>query len=689
LIIREDFGSNFIFAAGRRREEMSIAKPIKISAIIHFLRIPFIVLVFLSFGLFAAGQVKFTTMTSSQEIGRNEYLQVEFRVENAKDIDQFTPPGFAGFRQVQEPMQSSGMSDINGAVSQYKSLTFVLQPEKTGKFTIAGATALVDGKKMRSNPVTVSVTAASSGNSGNANNNTNPIPSLSWPDPSSQEPRDIDHRDYVLRPGEDIDEKIRKNLFLKVQVDKNNCYVGEPVVATYKLYSRVRAESRITKHPSLNGFSVYDMVDPGTEPASVEKLDGKSFIVRIIRKAQLIPLQPGTIDLDPVEVENTVQFVKGNGQPVHRRSGDAMQDLFDQLSEDDVTGPEVEKNVTLDTKPVTITVKPLPEDKKPADFSGAVGEFSISSALVNRNISAQDEADLKITVAGHGNLPVISAPSVMWPAGMNAFDPTAREDINKTTVPLSGSKTFDYVFTTRAPGHYTIPAISLSYFDPADRAYKRIQSQPVDFEVTPAAKKKGLPAGLVVAASNEEGSLKDLVQRHLETLFAILILSGLAFYLWRQNIHLKRLEREKEANKGSISDNRETAGSMRGPVAGSFAGIPAGRAEPSIMAPDPLSDVKQRLENGDGPGFYRELNRTVWKAIAGKLDLPASEMNKYNIVKSLEAKGWDATTTLSLEHLLNECEMNLYTPDYDTYNMQQLLGQAESLLGILVSNTAY
>jgi predicted component of type VI protein secretion system len=669
---------------------MFFAKSIKISAIIDFLRTPFIVVVFLQSGLFAHGQVKFTTMTSSQEIGKNEYLQVEFRVENAKDIDQFTPPDFAGFHQVQEPMQSSGMSDVNGAVSQYKSLTFILQPEKTGKFTIQGATALVDGKKMQSNPVTVSVTTAVPGNSGNANNNTNPFPQLSWPDPSSVMPDDIDHRDYVLKPGEDIDAKIKKNLFLKVQVDKNNCFVGEPIVATYKLYSRVRAESRITKTPSLNGFSVYDMVNPGTDPGSIEKLAGKSFIVRIIRKAQLIPLVPGTIDLDPVEVESTVHFVKGDGHPVRRRNGDAMQDFFDQLSEDDVTGPEVEKNVTMDTKPLTITVRPLPEENKPADFSGAVGKFSISSALVSRDITAQDEADLKITVAGHGNLPVISAPPVKWPAGMDTFDPKAKEDINKTTVPLSGSKTFDYVFTTAVPGHYTIPAIGLSYFDPADRAYKRIQSEPVDFEVTPAAKRKGVPAGLVVAASNEESSLKDMVERHLETIFAILILSGLAFYLWRQNIRLKRVD--LEAKRASGPDTREAAGGIRGlggSGTGYFAGIPEGRAEPSVMAPDPLSDVKQRLEGGDYPGFYRELNRTVWKAIADKLDLPASEMNKYNIVKSLEAKGWDAPTTLSLEHLLNECEMNLYTPDYDTYNMQQLMRQAESLLGILVSNTSY
>ncbi len=140
---------------------MNSAKPIKISAIIHFLRITFILLIALLPGLFASGQVKFTTMTSSQEIGKNEYLQVEFRVENAKDIDQFAPPDFAGFRQVQEPSQSSQTSIVNGNVSQSQSVIYVLQPIKTGKFTIEGASALIDGKKMQSNPIAVSVKNAS------------------------------------------------------------------------------------------------------------------------------------------------------------------------------------------------------------------------------------------------------------------------------------------------------------------------------------------------------------------------------------------------------------------------------------------------------------------------------------------------------------------------------------------------
>jgi BatD DUF11 like domain len=663
-----------------------------VNMIIHFLRFSFLVPIILLPGLFASGQVKFTTVAGSHQIGKGEYLQVEFVVENAKDIDKFTPPDFSGFHVVQEPAQSSGMSVVNGNVSQYQSLTFLLQPAKTGKFTIEGASAVVDGKKMRSNSITITVTAAATGNKGNNNNPINAFPQLSWPDPVPAITDDI-RRESVLRPGEDAREKIRKNLFVKVQVDRSDCYVGESIVATYKLYSRLNSEFRVTKSPSLNGFSLYDMVDPSTEPSSVEKLNGRSYIVRILRKTQLVPLQPGTIDLDPVEVENTVHLIKREGVQGQKRSGDAMQDLFDQLSENSAPGTEVEENAILDTKPLTITIKPLPEKDKPADFNGVVGNFSIASALVNRNVNAQDEADLKVTVKGSGNLFVVNAPPVRWPSGVDVFNPTAKEDINRTKVPLSGSKTFDYIFTTRAPGHYKIPPVGLSYFDPSTRAYKKIQSSPVDFEVMPAAKKTGPSAGLVPAKTEGGGTFKDLVQRHLESLFAILILSCLAFYLWKQNLRLKRIE--KAGNKGSAvqvpGTQSGTGGSSgaRGPASPGDHSSRADQAEWMIMAFDPLSDIKERLENGDYPGFYRELNRTMWKAVADKLDLPASELNKYNVIRRLEAKGWDAPTTLSLEHLLNECEMNLYTPDYDTYNMQQLLRQAESLLGVLISNTSY
>ena len=352
---------------------MDFVRPIKSSTIGTVIRIPLIFLIALLPGLFVAGQVKFTTVASSQEVSRGDYLQVEFVVENARQIEQLNPPDFPGFKISQGPIQSSGMSIVNGNMSQYKAISFVLQPVKTGKFIIGGASATVDGKHMQSNSITITVTVAAPGAAGgNAPNNNNSLMPPSMPDPfgGGGNPADID-REYVLKPGENIKDKIRKNLFVRVQVDKNSCYVGEPIVATYKLYSRLSSESRVTKRPSLNGFSVYDMIDPNSDAVSVEKLNGKSFTVHIIRKTQLIPLQSGTIDLDPVEVENTVHFVKGAARQERRRSGNALRDLFDQLSDDNDTGPEVDENVTLDTKPLAITVKPLPEENRPVDYNGA------------------------------------------------------------------------------------------------------------------------------------------------------------------------------------------------------------------------------------------------------------------------------------------------------------------------------
>ena len=239
-----------------------------------------IILLFLSASA-ANAQVKFTTVVSGKEIGRADYVQVEFIVENAKQIDNLQPPSFPNFRVAEGPIQTSGMSIVNGNTSQYKGVSFVLQPTATGKFTIAGATADVDGKKMKSNAVTIEVSAST------PPANTPPaVLQPMWPD----EPEEIS-KEYLLKPGESIAEKIRKNLFVKVQASKTTCYAGEPIVVTYKLYSRLRSESRVSKRPSLNGFSVYDMIDPNRDVASVETLNGKQSTVHIIRKAQLIPLQ--------------------------------------------------------------------------------------------------------------------------------------------------------------------------------------------------------------------------------------------------------------------------------------------------------------------------------------------------------------------------------------------------------------
>ena len=689
---------------------MKPERPIKSTVIVTILRGSLIVVIAMLPGLFVFGQVKFSTWVSSQEVGQKEYLQVEYVVENAKQIDELTPPSFPGFQIVQGPIQSSGMSIVNNSMSQYKGLSFVLQPLHTGKFTIGGASATVDGHPLKSNAVKITVHAGGGSGGNNPSNpgGGNPYALPFGADPYGTSEREVE-REYILKPGENVNEKIRKNLFVKVQVDKNSCFVGEPIVCTYKLYSRLSSESRVTKRPSLNGFSVYDMVDPGSDPVSVEKLNGKAFTVHIIRKTQLIPLQAGNIDLDPVEVENTVHFVKGGGRQEARRGG-SIRDLLDQMMDDNNLGPEVDERVTLDTKPVTITVKPLPENK-PANYNGAVGSFSIETSLANRTVAAQDEATLHVVVKGKGNLPVLAAPTIGWPAGFEAFEPTAKEDVNKTVAPMSGSKSFDYVFIPRTPGHYTIPAVSFSYFDPSSQTYKSAEGEPQDLQVTPAVSQHRQTVGPAAAGSPVSSSITSragkFIRDHLEWIFAVLLISGVAIYFWRQNLRLRKGRRD-EAEKGLTGQGlaektkaeqpsqpafqntsrtndpfayqpaaRTTAPVPSPPEPPKTPGMASNSYVPAVPVVDSLLEARQSLDEGDSNRFYREVNRAVWKAIQKKLSLPASELNKQNCIRLLQMRGWDETAIISLENILNECEMNLYTPAYDRYNMQQLLRQAE------------
>ena len=223
-------------------------------------------------------------------------LQIQFKVENASNVDNITPPSFNNFIVVEGPNQQRSVTSINGKVSQSVAIGYFLQPTSTGKFTIGSATAQADGNDYKTNPITgasccrlcCSVRIIS-------NPNLSPFPNLNFDFPPAPVTHQFD--DYILKPGENVAEKTAKNLFLKLDVNKKSCYVGEPVVATYKLYTRLPSETTITDAPSFNGFSVNDL--DVNNNATQEKYNGRMYNVYTIRKVELYPLQPGNITLDP------------------------------------------------------------------------------------------------------------------------------------------------------------------------------------------------------------------------------------------------------------------------------------------------------------------------------------------------------------------------------------------------------
>jgi hypothetical protein len=279
-----------------------------------------------------------------------------------------------------------------------------------------------------------------------------------------------------IRPGEDIDDKIRKNFFLRADVSKTDCFVGEPVMAVFKAYSRVDANSQVVKRPSLSGFSVVEMVDAYNNQPNVEKYNNAYYYTHLIRKVQLFPLQAGDFTLESAEVESLIQL-RNADEPDSRLR---LRNLFRRQRAD----PSLQRQMLFKTPEVIVHVNPLPEQGQPGDFGGAVGKFRVELAMDDTTVSRHEASKIYLRIVGEGNFPLITDPQVQWPGNMQAAGPIVTEDVNKYEFPLSGTKTFEYTIDNRDTGSFLIPAVQFSYFDPEDRSYKTVASDTLRYTVS-------------------------------------------------------------------------------------------------------------------------------------------------------------------------------------------------------------
>lgn len=276
-----------------------------------------------------------------------------------------------------------------------------------------------------------------------------------------------------LRAGETVEEKIRKNFFLRAEISKTECFVGEPLMAVFKAYSRLDASSQVLKRPSLSGFSVIEMVDAYSNEPQVEKYRNENYNVHLIRKVQLFPIQPGVFTIEPAEVESMIHLKRSDERI-------SLRDFFRRKKGD----ASLERQMTFQTAPVEIKVSALPEAGQPAEFSGAVGDFKIQVQIADSSIGAREPITVKLTVSGTGNFPLVTEPHVNWSPGAEISGPTVTEQVNKYAFPLAGMKTFQFTIVHRDSGTFTIPPINFSYFDPSSKKYKTAESNEVRYTVS-------------------------------------------------------------------------------------------------------------------------------------------------------------------------------------------------------------
>ena len=616
--------------------------------------------IFLLTGYFTNAQVKFSASISPAEIGKDEYTQLKLMVENANEVQQIVPPNLKDFIIISGPNQESGMTMINGVVKKYIALSFILKPKAAGNFIIMPAKAKADAGDYTSNPVKLKVTTQSSGNAAQANAFNSPFGGI---DPFAEPAPRSAFNDFILRKGENPADKIKRNMFVRLEVDKKSVYVGEPVVATYKLYTRLKSESNMTKNPSFNGFSVVDIQQPNDMSYRTEKFEGREYNVYTIRKVQLYPLLAGDLELGIAEIENKVQFIKA--EYINQQA-----DIFNDLARDfaDATIPpegiDIQK-VALQSKPLSILVKPLPEATKSAGFKGAVGNFTIVTKVEKNILSTDDDGKMAIIISGEGNLQMVNSPEIAWPSGFEGFDSKATDDLYKGTVPVSGRKIFEFPFTVSKPGNYILPAITFSFFDCRDEKYKTVLSKPVEITVT---KGTGKPKTLITETGNKTNGnyLSEFFNNRLRvvSLIAVFIIIGLIVWLKRDTKKEKQIIASTQTPEEIKEDKKPDEANL-------------------TAQQNPLAISEECLQRNDAGLFYTQLNLELKNYLSKKLALPAEELNRKNIAEQLDAKGISNETAVQMQHLIDEIEWQLYTPFADAEKMKEMYERASDLLQLM------
>jgi hypothetical protein len=462
-------------------------------------------------------------------------------------------------------------------------------------------------------------------------------------------PQPGDYNGFILKKGENVNDKINKNIFIKVFTDKTSCYVGEPLTVTYKLYTRLNSLSKIVRRSAFNGFSVIDLEpEQWGSTDKKEKLDGLNYYVYMLRKVQLYPLQAGAAELEPVMVENNIRLIKA--AYAKQLKEDSPPEILPGTNNADAV---IDTSVIKESKPVPVNVKPLPAAGKPASFNGAVGIFFIDALIEKDSITTDDGGKFKILLSGEGNMTLVPAPEVIWPNGLEVYEPSVKDGLNRLSVPVSGSKIFDYSFTAAKEGSYTIAPIEFSFFDLAAGKYKTVSTKALTVHVA-----KGTGRRPVIAADNRsrQESFSEEIFTHRWMIIvpvALLIIIGLLLWLRgdkkRQKEKIIAAALQQQAEKTVIEE---------------------------LIPANPLEQSEAMLIKNDARRFYETIDKELHVFLAKKLKLPAESISKKTIADGLDRAGVGVSDSIAIQKLLDDISLQLYTPFADENKMQDCYVEA-------------
>ena len=310
---------------------------------------------------------------------------------------------------------------------------------------------------------------------------------------------------------------------------------------------------------------------------------------------------------------------------------------------------EVKRNIVAPG--IDIQVDPLP--KRPVDFSGGVGHFTISAQLNHKTVKEGEPLTLRVVVGGIGNLKLIKQPVVDFPKDFDRYDPKVSDKTKLTANGIEGNMIYDYLVVPRNRGDYTIPAVSLTYYDTSTNSYKTIKTQPLLVKIEKGDGNKTT----VDDFSDQPKDIKPIKTSDEDVVgvYTSFVGSG-SYWLWLVLpfvvfVAVLVVFRKRALDSANIVASKQKRATK--------------------VATKRLKTAYRLMKAGRSGEFYDEVLRALWGYVGDRMNMPVESLSRENVVEAFEARNVQKETTEKFVHALDECEFERYSPGDPAGNMNR------------------
>lgn len=589
-----------------------------------------------SFAFLQAQKIQVQVSSSKVQVGVP--FQIAFTVNSTPST--YTPPNFKDFDIYSGPNQSSSMQYVNGNMSQSFSISFLIAAKHEGKLTIGPMQMVVNGQTIQSEPLKIEAVKG------------NVSPQQQQQQSSGGAEEDPAYSTKVS--GEDV--------FLRTSVSKTKCFLGEQVTVTQKVYSRLDLRGfQNVKFPSYNGFWSQQQENTNNIQLQIENLDGVNYYVGEFSRTYVFPQRTGQLTIDPTELECVVR----------KQSNKKPRNIFEQFFG---TGGYEDVAVKVKSKPIVINVQALPDQNKPANFLGGVGNFSYKVEATKQNLKANDAFNLKITISGKGNVKLLEPPKLSLPESFESYEPKITENISNAGG-VSGSKVFNYLIIPREAGEFTLSGLDFSYFDADKKQYVTIPSPEMKITVTPGDGKSDATAKVYDHLKHEvketENDIRYIKKGNFE-------LSKNESEFFNSTTHIFLLVLPLILFIGAMSYRYYYIKTNSDVVA-----VKGRKA--AAVAKKQLVNAEKQMKQNNKELFYTEVINALNSYLGNKFNIAVADLSKENIGKELNTRLIKPELQNKLFDTINVCEMAKYAPGAVSGDLQQVYNNTVELISEIES----